>query len=431
MVIWLVLLAAALAVGGSLAAAMLHDPGYVLVAYSDFTLETSLWLALAVLIALWLAVAGVGSLVRRSRAGGTRLAGWVRRRRYATVRARSVQGAMLLAEQRWRDAEQVLLEAAENGDAALADYLGAARAANAGERYEQRDRILDQAKAALPETAFAVDLIRSELQQQGGQWRRSVATLATLRSQAPRHPVVLMRLFEAHRALADWQAVADLASALPSEADADLEAVQVSVWRARLGGSRHSDDVAHHVRNTWKAMPKRLHDDEALLLDYAELAAPSDAEAALRHGLRRHWRASWVRRYGTLAGDVDRRRKAASGWAAAHPEDADLQLTLGRLATADGEVDQARTHFENSLRARQDAETLIELAGLAARSGDHARANGYYRQALGESPGGDSIEADRASSGASTGTSTASGRAGRRPLEELGSDVRMGRAQER
>ena len=36
-----------------------------------------------------------------------------------------------------------------------------------------------------------------------------------------------------------------------------------------------------------------------------------------------------------------------------------------------------------------------------------------------------------ASSGASTGTSTASGRAGKRPLEELGSDVRMGRAQER
>ena len=131
-------------------------------------------------LALWLAVAVAGSLVRRSRAGGIRLAGWVRRRRYATVRTRSVQGAMLLAEQRWRDAEQVLLEAAEKGDAALADYLGAARAANAGDRFEQRDRILDQAKAALPEAAFAVDLIRSELQQQGGHGgkRRDAGDLA-------------------------------------------------------------------------------------------------------------------------------------------------------------------------------------------------------------------------------------------------------------
>ena len=389
MVIWLVLLAAALAVGGLLAAAMLHDPGYVLVAYSDFTMETSLWLALGALIALWLAVAVAGSLVRRSRTGGIRLAGWVRRRRYASVRTRSVQGTMLLAEQRWRDAEQVLLEAAEKGDAALADYLGAARAANAGDRYEQRDRILDQAKTSLPEAAFAVDLIRSELQQQGGQWRRSVATLLTLRSQAPRHPVVLLRLFEAHRALADWQAVADLATALPSEADADLDAVQVAVWRTRLGSSRHSDDLAQHVLNTWKAMPKRLHDDEALLLDYALLAAPPDAEAALRQGLQRHWRPSWVRRYGTLAGDVAKRRKTAAGWVADHPEDADLQLTLGRLAAADGEVAQAQSHFEDSLRSRRNAETLIELADLAAQSGDHARANGYYRQALDGRAGGD------------------------------------------
>ena len=382
MVIWLVLLAAALAVGGLLAAAMLHDPGYVLVAYSDFTMETSLWLALGALIALWLAVAVVGSLVRRSRSGGARLAGWVRRRRSTAVRTRSLQGTMLLAEQRWRDAEQALLEAAERGDAALADYLGAARAANAGDRFEQRDRILDQAKAALPEASFAVDLIRSELQQQGGQWRRSIATLETLRSQAPRHPVVLMRLFEAHKALGDWQAVAELADALPSEAGADLDAVQVAVWRARLGSSRHSDDVSQHVRNTWKAMPKRLHDDEAVLLEYAELAAPSDAEAALRQGLQRHWRPSWVRRYGTLGGDVAKRRNAAEGWLATHPEDADLQLTLGRLAIADDAVDQAREYFEASLNARRDAETLIELAALAERSGDQARANGYYRQAL-------------------------------------------------
>lgn len=382
MVIWLILLAAALAVGGVLAAAMLHDPGYVLVAYSDFTMETSLWLALGALIALWLAVAVVGSLVRRSRSGGVRLAGWVRRRRSTAVHARSLQGTMLLAEQRWRDAEQALLEAAERGEAALADYLGAARAANAGDRFEQRDRILDQAKAALPEASFAVDLVRSELQQQGGQWRRSVATLSTLRSQAPRHPVVLMRLFEAHRALGDWQAVAELASALPSEAGADLDAVQVAVWRARLGSSRHSDDVSQHVRNTWKAMPKRLHDDEALLLEYAELAAPPDAEAALRQGLQRHWRSSWVRRYGTLRGDVAKRRKAAEGWLAAHPGDADLQLTLGRLAIADDAVDQAREYFEASLGARRDAETLIELAELATQSGDQAQANGYYRQAL-------------------------------------------------
>ena len=129
-------------------------------------------------------------------------------------------------------------------------------------------------------------------------------------------------------------------------------------------------------------MPKRLRDDEAVLLDYARLAAAPDAEAALRQGLQRNWRGAWVRRYGTLDGDAGKRRKAADGWLDAHPDDADLLLTLGRLAVADGQVDQAKVYLEQSLALERDAETLAELAALAVRSGDHAAANAYYREAL-------------------------------------------------
>lgn len=382
MVVWLVLVAAALAVGGLLAAVMLHDPGYVLVAYSDVTLETSLWLALGALLGVWLVVAVVGSLIRHSRAGGTRLAGWLRGRRHKEMRARSVQGSMLLAEHRWRDAEMALREAAENAEGTLGDYLGAARAANHASRFEPRDDILDKASQALPEAAFAVELVRSELQQAAGQWQRSVATLATLRRQAPRHPLVLTRLFEAHRALGDWEALAELSAALPAEVDAESHDVQAAIWRSRLAGSRHSADAEQHVRNTWKAMPKRLHDDEALLLEYADRAAAVDAEAAVRQALGRVWRASWVRRYGTLDGEVGKRRKTAESWLNSHADDADLLLTLGRLARQDDDAGQAAEYLQRSLRVKRDAETLVEMGALATGSGDHAAANGYYREAL-------------------------------------------------
>ena len=385
MVAWLLLIAAALAVGGLLAAAMLHDPGYVLIAYDDATVETSVWLAVGVLAGLWLAVAIVGSLLRRSRAGGTRLLSWMRRRRDAEARARSVQGTMLLAEGRWQDAERALLEAAGRTSAenVLDDYLGAARAASADERPERRDAILDRAKEAVPEADFVIDLVRSELQQENGEWQRSIATLDVLRPQAPRHPLVLKRLFDAHRALGDWEAAAELASALPNDADAELDGVEVAVWRARLGNSRNSNDADLHVRNTWNAMPKRLRDDEALLLDYADLAAPADAEAALRRALQRTWRPALVRRYGTLAGDAAKRQRVAEGWLADHPDDADLLLALGRLARGADHADQAQDYLERALGIRRDAETLIELAELAADKGDSVVANGYYREALG------------------------------------------------
>ena len=384
MIAWLVLVAVALAVGGLLAAAMLHDPGYVLISYADMTVEASLWFALAALLALWLGIATVFFLIRRSRLGGARLNGWLTRRRTAGSRASSRQGAMLLAEGRWRDAEQVLLESARQGSA-LADYLGAARAAHEGGRFVERDTILDQAKEAEPEAAFAVELIRTELQQRGKQWRRSVATLEHLRLQAPRHPLVLARLFEAHKALADWKAAAALASALPAESNADLDSIQVAIWRERLASSRDSEDAQAHVRNAWKAMPKRLHDDEALLLDYADLAAPTDAEAALRQGLKRTWQQSWVRRYGTLGGDVSARRKAAEAWLAEHADDPDLLLTLARLALADSDAAQAQSYLERGTQVKRGPEALVELAKLAADRGDLAVANDYYREALAKS----------------------------------------------
>ena len=388
MIAWLVLVAAALAVGGLLAAAMLHDPGYVLIAYGGATVETSVWLALGVLVLAWLAVAIIRSAIRRSRSGGARLQGWMRRRRNAGASARSLQGTMLLAEGRWQDAQRALQEAAEarrgrdatgeHAESVLADYLGAARAASAGGRAEQRDTLLDDAKLAVPEAAFAIDLVRAELQQEGGQWQGSIATLDGLRRQAPRHPLVLERLFEAHRAMQDWAAVAELAPALP---DSGLDGVEAAVWRARLSSSRQSDDAAVHVRNTWAAMPKRLREDESLLLDFAELAAPADAEAALRRGLQHAWRPSWVRRYGALAANPAKQQETAEGWLVDHPDDADLLLALGRLARAADRADQAGDYLARALSIRRDAETLVELAELAADRGDSIAANGYYREA--------------------------------------------------
>ena len=382
MIAVLALVVVALAVGGLLAALMLRDAGYVLISYGGVTLETSFWLALATLVVLWVVVSALFYLARRSRHGSANVTNWVRGRRTASVRARSLQGTMLLAEGRWREAEEALLESAGKLAAPLDDYLGAARGANAAARFEQRDAILDRAREATPEATFVVELIRAELQQAGGEWRQSVATLEDLRRQAPRHPQVLTRLFEAHRALQDWEAVAELAPALPGEVGADTADLQTAIWRTRLANSKRSVDAADHARNTWHAMPKPLRDDEALLLDYVDAVAGDEAEAALRQGLKRQWRESWVRRYGTIAADANKRRKTALGWLEEHPDDPAVLLTLGRLSVAANDAPKGRDYLEQSLRAKSDKETLIELAKVCTRSGELAKANEYYRQAL-------------------------------------------------
>ena len=381
MIAWLVLALLALALGGVLAALLLHDPGYVLIAYADATLETSLWVSLAALLALWFTLAGALFLLRRLMRGGVGARAWFASRRQQSVRQRSLQGAMLLAEGRWREAAKALL-APPATRTPLLDYFGAAQAANELDDYERRDQTLDRAKEAIPGADFVVELRRAELQQAVAQWRQSVATLAPLRQRAPGHPAVHARLFEAHKALGDWDAVAELAPSLPDDLPVDI---QTAIWRARLGNPPEGVDAAEHATGVWRAMPRHLHDEEALLLAYVDVLASRDAtaaEAALRTGIKRRWTAAWVLRYGEIRANPSSQLKTASNWLKHHPADPALLLTLGRLAAEAGELPQAKEHLEASLRAESSAAALAELGNLYAANGEQAAANGYFQRAL-------------------------------------------------
>lgn len=389
--VWLLL---ALAVGAALAMLVGGEPGYLLIAFRGATLETSVWFAVLCGLAILLVLGLLSFTLRRVFGGRARIAGWLRGRRAHGARARAQRGTMLLAEGRWREAASELLAAAaasDGGGTPLANYLGAARAAHALGDIDARDDILGQASAALPEAAFVVALTRAELQQQAGQWGESVATLNDLLPSAPRHPLVLRRLFDAHRQLGDFDAALELAPQLAE--GPDLAATRIAAWRARLAAACASDGeedagaALRRVRAVWRAMPKKARDAEALVLGYADAltghGAAGEAEAVLRRALKKRWRASWVLRYGTVDGDVGKRRAHAEDWLRAHTDDAPLLLTLGRLALAEGDFPEARKHLLASLELDAAPATLAEVGRLCAAEGDHPAATGYLERALG------------------------------------------------
>ena len=389
MIRFLVLLVLALAVGGLIAFLIVRDPGYVLVSYDGATLETSLWFAIAFLAALALLVYLLGFLIRRLARSGFAVSGWFRWRRVAKARNRSQTGIMLAAEGRWNDAKQALLESADRIDTPLANFIGAARAANEVGDYRERDDILNRARESTPEADFAIELVRAELQQTAGQWERSIATLGALSKKAPRHPKVLKGLFDAHEKLGDWDAVAELAPSLPKDAAPDMADVQAATWRARFATFKASTRAVEHARRAWKAMPKKLRGDEGLVLDYADAlaaSAPVEAEGVLRRALKKEWREAWVRRYAVIASDPVKQLAIAKQWLKQHPNDAALLLTLGRLARAAGNTDEAKSYLEASLANREDADALAELGRLCGSSGDVEAANDYLSRALALTP---------------------------------------------
>lgn len=379
----LILVVIALAVGGALAVLMLGDAGYVLIAYSDATIETSLWFALAAWLLLWVAFSAVFFLMRRLLAGRLRLADWMAAKRRRSASHHAEQGALFLAEGRSKEAVQALLRAAGRVDARLLTYFAAAQAANDASDTNTREQALEAAREAVPNAAFVIDLERTRLQQANGEWRTSAALLTALNEQAPRHPLVLERLFLAYRELNDWDAVAELAPHLPDGIDDDTE---LAIWRSRLNKSKDSVDAAEHARATLQAMPKKLRTAEAMTLDYVDiLAAQGDvdeAETALRRALKAEWRPALLQRYARLPGNAKRRTKLVAEGLAAHPDDPATLLALGTLAIETGDIEAARKHLQRSHELKPTAAALAELGRLNASAGDHAAASDCYAAAL-------------------------------------------------
>ncbi len=385
-IVWLAILAAVL-LGGLVGTLLVRDAGYVLLAYGDKVVETSLWIALLLLIALYLLVRLVIVVFSQVGRGQIRFSSWRSSRRLRAARAQTVRGLLVMSEGRWAEAQKLLLAGAEQVETPLINYLNAARTAQELGELQQRDEFLKRAHETTPGAKFAVTLTQAEFHIQDNQFEQALAALLLLRKRAPKHAAVLSMLAKCHEALGDWEALRGLLPELTKLRvlpQVELQRLRKAVWAALLLGELP-------VAKAWKQLPRELKDDEQILHGWVEYllqetpGQQDDAEQALRLILAQHWDAHLVRLYGlTRSGDQQRQLVTAQSWAKQRPNDADLLLTLGRLCLMNRKFEQAREYFEGSLRLQPADEVYGELGRLCMAMGDERRGAEYLLLSLGD-----------------------------------------------
>ncbi|MDE0349646.1 MAG: hypothetical protein OXM56_08060 [Gammaproteobacteria bacterium] len=386
----LLLLLVAIAGGAAFGLLALRDPGYVLISYGNRTFETSVWFALAILVLVAAVVGTAWTILRRTLRSRSRLSAWSRERRIRNAHAQTVQGTIQLAEGDFAAARTTLMTAAEQVETPFVSLLSAALAAHRAGDAEQGERLLARAEEAAPGAGTAVGLTRARLAGEAGQWRQCRQTLDRLASNHPRHPGVLRLSLKCAERLEDWEGVIAAATALGKAKVEDADGLDAAVrraWRGRLAASRGSETVAAHARETWKAVPKALRTDAALVREYAEaLLSGGDtdtAESVLRAAINADFDRALVDLYGRLrSGRPHRQLDAATAWLESHPEDPGLLLALGRLAIASDEPDRARGYLESSLMLSPTASARGELASLYLAAGEVAQGRRLLEQAL-------------------------------------------------
>ena len=297
------LLFAALAVlvGAVLLALLLReDPGYVLISYDVWSLESSLSLfVLAIVLGYLLLYVLVRTLSGACRLPG-RVRGWRRQRQRERSRTALQHGMLALAEGHWKQAERRLVRRAGSSDVALLNYLGAARAAQQQGALERRDRYLHLAHESSPDGDLAVALTQAELQVARNQLEQALATLTQLRTREPGNTYVLQLLMRIYRELKDWVQLRELLPDLQRHQVLSVEEQRALEQRVHCEllrrASARSDPAA--LRAAWEQVPRSLRDDDQLLAEYVShliaLEQAAEAEPLLRAAIRRRPQFTWI-----------------------------------------------------------------------------------------------------------------------------------------
>lgn len=366
------------------------DPGFVMVKYRDFSIETSLAFALVALIVIVIALIYLFRLLR----GIWRLPGAVQRqsqnRRVDKARRQLNQGLIDLAEGRFEQAENNLTRMVSHSESPLLNYLVAARAAQLQGKYEARDNYLMAAHDANPKAEVATGVTQAELQLAHAQTEQALATLTHLRSIAPRHDYVLMLLARAYHELEDWSSLVEVLPDVGRKKllkPARLREMEVAGYRGTLEQAARDGQPA--FEQAWAKLPKHLQTDAAMMRYYLDLMAKqgwysNSAEQMVVKSLEKQWDDGLIEVYGRFeARDPNAQLARSEKWLDDFGHNENLLLALGRMSMRARLWGKAQGYFEASIGARATPAACHALAELYATQLEQPeKAAEFYRQGL-------------------------------------------------
>ena len=365
------------------------DPGFVLVKYGDYSVETSLAFGI---IAVAIAALLIHFIIRVLM-GIWHFPGTVKRqskgRRFDKSRRLLNQGLIDLAEGRFDQAESNLVKLVEFSESPLVHYLAAARAAQLQGKHDERDSYLKAAHEARPEAEMAIGVTQAELQLAHQQLEQSLATLTHLRGIAPRHNHVLRLLARVYFELEDWQSLVELLPDIRKKKllkESILKTMEAKSYRGFLAAAKSNQQA---LEKAWAKVPKAAQTDADLILYYIKLSNQASSNSAsveqlIIKSLDQKWDNRLVEAYGLFnAIDPSEQLRRTEKWLGDYAKNENLLLALGRICIRAKLWGKAQSYLEASIGVKAMAASCLVLAKLL---GDHLqendRASKYYKQGL-------------------------------------------------
>lgn len=379
------LLAIVLALFVSLYLGFPADPGYLMIAFGNYTFETSLFALLAAITVLYLFVKlllivfrwiNPWYLVRFGRNYKEKLK--------AKSRSRTVEGLLYFTRGNWESSYNLLSKSIKDPDAGVVNYLAAAYAAYQRGEKNNWMQCLEKAEQEYPTARSTINYLKAKLLFKSDQLEQCVAVLQHLKTSSLNDSSLLQLLKKVYLKLQDWEQLEKLLPALEKNEvidteEAELLRVRIFMENIYTISNRRADfsevEITAELEKVWKKSPASYKKDERIVKHYSDilfkLNQKEPAAKAIEAALAKNWSDVLVRRYGELDfGNSHKQLLQAESWVQARPGNSQLLLASGRLAMRNELWGKAREYFETSLSVAPTAEGYAELARLLKHLGE-------------------------------------------------------------
>lgn len=364
-----------------------HDPGYVLISFRHWTVETSLSIAVIGAFIFGLFFYLVVSLLNKLIHLPHHIKSWQQHRRTAKSQLKTRKGLIEFSEGDWGAAKNDLIKALPASDAPLLNYLTAARAAQELGDSQARDDYLREAQQSVPEARVAIELTQAQLQLANKQWEQALATLRHLQDIRPKHPYVLKLLLRLYQEVRDWPHLIKLLPQIKKYrivSNEEFTTIELETYRQFLSDLTKNNN-RENIHQFLKDLPRHLQEDPEIMAIYCQYLIENKeylkVEPILRTILRKQFSDSLIRLYG-LFHLSDKQLSFAESLQKKAGDSAALYLCLGRLAIGQHLWGKAKNYLTKSISIKPTPTAYNELGNLYEHFGERNEATNAFRNGL-------------------------------------------------
>lgn len=360
-----------------------RDPGYILVTYQSWSIETSLWIGVVAILLLFIIFYGLLRLFRHTSKLGTNLQLWNKERRERKAGVETNKAFEHLIEMQWNKAEDLFSKSAKDSTCPVINYSAAAFAAQQLNNFERRNKLLSKLSKEVVSADKTAKLVECYLFLESDHWQEALTSLKLLEKKYPNDPAVLRYLGKTYEALEDWPALADLLSPLSKVTDPDELSRLENVTYCRLIQKTIHPEQLDKI---WASVPKALKIRTLIVEAYAdkamELRQDDIAISPIENALKKNWHDSLVHCYGQLRSHhLEKQIHQAESWLKKRADNPALLLCLGSLCIDEKLWGKANDYLNQALAVHKTTETYYHLGRLAEATNDPKTAIKYYREA--------------------------------------------------